>query len=242
MAQVHYSALSDRWISAANNDAFCAEKIGKYHVFGVAEGLSDLPGSVSASGTAISCLRESVQGQTGSPAAVLEAAVHESEARIIAHAAKFPGTAKDATHLSAGLVDDELDCTILDVGEGNAYLIGPSGIWIPRDHPASGQPESPDFLSRTSGEVKRRTDMISHTLGEPHMLKRSDFVSVNIRDLFLLLSSGGLHDFVRKERIAEIVLQNGENVETSCERLLQEALSAGSERTITIVLVHGHLH
>ena len=32
--------------------------------------------------------------------------------------------------------------------------------------------------------------MITHTLGEPHMLKKSDFVTVTIRDLFLLLSSG----------------------------------------------------
>ena len=65
---------------------------------------------------------------------------------------------------------------------------------------------------------------------------------VPIADRFLLLSTGGLHDYVKKERIAEIVLQNGENVESSCQYLLQEALSAGSERTITIVLVHGHLH
>ncbi len=241
MAQVHYFALSDRWVSAANNDAFCAEKIGKYHVFGVAEGLSDLPGSVSASGIAIACLKESVLGQAGSPAAVLEAAVHESETRISAHAEKSPGTVRDATHLSACLLDDELDCTILDIGEGNAYLISPNTIQVPMDYPAAVQPEVPDFLSRKPGEEKKRSDMISRTLGEPHMLKRSDFVSVNMQDLFLVLSSGGLHDFVRKERIAEIVLQNGENVETSCEKLLQEAQSAGSERTITIVLVHGHL-
>jgi serine/threonine protein phosphatase PrpC len=241
MAQVHFSTLSDRWVSADNNDAFCAEKIGKYHVFGVAEGLSDLPGSSSASGVAISSLKESVQSLKGSPAAALEAAVYESETRINAHAGKTSGITRDATHLSACLLDDNLDCTILDTGEGNAYLISPDAIRVPMDHPASGQPEVPDFLSRNPGEEKKRTHMISHTLGEPHMLKRSDFLTVNIRDLFLLLSSGGLHDFVRKERIAEIVFQNGENVETSCEHLMQEALSAGSERTITIVLVHGHL-
>ena len=74
------------------------------------------------------------------------------------------------------------------------------------------------------------------------MMRNTDIVSLNIRDRFLLISSGGLHDFVRKEKIAEIVLRNGENVETSCEQLRQEALTAGSERTITVVLVHGHLH
>jgi serine/threonine protein phosphatase PrpC len=84
--------------------------------------------------------------------------------------------------------------------------------------------------------------MIAHTLGEPHMLSNSDFVTVSIRDLFLVISSGGLHDFVKKERIAEIVLANGENVETSAEQLVQEAQRSGSEETITVVIAHGHLH
>ena len=239
MARVHFFALSDRWVSAENNDAFCAEKIGKYHVFGVAEGLSDLPGSGSASGVAISSLRESVQRPEGSPAAVLEAAVYRSEARINAHSGKTQNI-RDATHLSACLIDDNLDCTILDTGEGNAYLISPDTIQVPADFPASVQPAVPDFLSRKPGDEKKRADMISRTLGEPHMLKKSDFATVSLRNLFLLLSSGGLHDFVKKERIAEIVVQNGENVETSCQHLMQEAHSAGSEQTVTIVLVHGH--
>lgn len=71
-------------------------------------------------------------------------------------------------------------------------------------------------------------------------MKVSDFITVNIRDLFLLISSEGLHNFGTRKRIAEIVLDNGENVETSCQQLVQEAQQAG--RTITIVLVHGHLH
>jgi serine/threonine protein phosphatase PrpC len=241
MAQVHFSALSDRWSSAANNDAFCAERIGKYHVFAIAEGLSDFPGAGSASGIAVSCLREIVQGRKGTPAALLEETVHESESRIIAHIGKSAEMARDATILSAGLVDDQLDCTILDIGEGNAYLIDTGHILIPQDYPVPGQPGSVGSHP-LRGDEKKRTDMISHALGEPRMLRSSDFVTLNIRDRYLLLSSGGLHDFVRKEKIAEIVLRNGENVETSCEHLLQEALSAGSERTITLVLVHGHLH
>ena len=242
MTEVHFFALSDRWSSATNNDAFCAERIGKYHVFGVAEGLSDLPGGSSASGIAVSSLQESVKSRAGLPSELLVAAVRESEYRINVRTVKSPAKTGGATHLSACLVDDALNCTILDTGEGNAYLISPDGIRVPRDHPLSRQPEGLEVLSGNPGEGKKRTDMISHTLGEPHMLRGSDFVEINIRNLFLLLSSGGLNDFVKRERIAEIVLKNGENVETSCEHLLQEALSAGSERTITLVLVHGHLH
>jgi len=64
---------------------------------------------------------------------------------------------------------------------------------------------------------------------------------VNLRDTFLLLSSDGLHDYIRKERIREIVLANGENVEKSCKDLVEEALSAGSADNITVVLAHGEV-
>jgi len=242
MAEVHFSSLSDRWTSAENNDAFCAEKIANYQVFGVAEGLSDQPSGSSASGIAIASLREAVQGPAQAPGEILIAAIHGSERRIAAQAGDSRTTARGATHLSAGLIDDALECTILDTGEGNAYLIGPDGIQAPGEHMAQGTPASQGGLSRSNSNNKNLTEIITHTLGEPHLLKQSDIVTVSLRDRFLLLSSGGLHDFVSKERIAEIVLRNGENVETSCEQLLQEAQSAGSEKTITIVLVHGHRH
>jgi len=241
MSEMHFSALSDRWVSAQNNDAFCAEKIGKYHVFGVAEGLSDLPGESSASGIAISSLRHAVKGDSGSPSGILAAAVHESEKRIVASEGNPVGVSRGSTHLCACLVEDSMACTILDTGEGNTYLIDPDGIRVPRDQQKPGQRDG-RLTSRSPSQDKRLGDLITHTLGEPHMLKNSDFIATTIRERFLLLSSGGLHDFVHKERIAEIVLSNGENVETSCENLLQEAQSAGSEKTITIVLVHGHLH
>jgi serine/threonine protein phosphatase PrpC len=238
MSRIHFFAISDRWSSAPNNDAFSTEKFGDYHLFGVAAGLSDRPGLGSASGIAISSLIDSVREMKGSPAVALNAAVHATEARIRARKAGPPGEARYGTHLSAGIVSDSLDSTILDTGDGDVLLITPEGIFIPRDYPQASTPPDPG-LPAPSGEQR---EMISHTLGEPHILKLSDFITVNIRDLFLLISSEGLHNVVTRKRIAEIVLDNGENVETSCQQLVLEARQAGSERTITVVLVHGHLH
>jgi len=110
------------------------------------------------------------------------------------------------------------------------------GIFIPRDYPHASTPPDPG-LPAPSGETK--SDDIPYPR-RTTQLKVSDFITVNIRDLFLLISSEGLHNFGTRKRIAEIVLDNGENVETSCQQLVQEAQQAG--RTITIVLVHGHLH
>jgi len=57
MTRLHFFALSDRGIRTTNNDAFCAEKIGNYYVFGVAEGQTDPAYDDTASGIAISSLR-----------------------------------------------------------------------------------------------------------------------------------------------------------------------------------------
>ena len=242
MAWLHFSALSDRGIRSTNNDAFCAEKMGDSYVFGVAEGSTDPSSEGAASGIAISCLREAAQRHEKSSAALLDRAVHESDVRIGARVVKSQDVPQDVTHLSACIIDNALECTILDTGEGNAYLIDRDSIQVPREHTLSRHPEGPGFPDGGHGSEKKRGGMISHTLGEPRILMKTDFSAVNLADRFLLLSSGGLHDYIKKDRIAEIVLKNGENVEMSCELLVQEALSAGSDRTITIVLVHGHLH
>jgi len=225
-----------------NNDAYCAEKIGKYHVFGVAEGLSDPDMEGTASSLAISCLRETMKKHQYSPGEILEMAIRESDARISEQLAKLPKRGRDKTHMSACLIDNDVNCTILDTGEGNTYVIDTEGILIPHEFIKARKVGGTDYSDQKHGKEERNTDMISHTLGEPRILTNTDFILLNLTNRFLLMSSGGLHDFVKKERIAEIILKNGENVETSCQLLLEEALSAGSEQTITLILVHGHLH
>ena len=242
MTRIHFAALSERWSSAENHDSYVAEKIGDFYLFGVAEGLSNEPGRTSASSIAVSSLIDAVRKMKGSPATALNTAIRESEERIHAQMAKPSVSPRDATHLSACIVSDTLECTVLDTGEGNVLLLGHDGNVVPRDHPKARYPADAGITLPAAGKEKQSMDMISHTLGEPHMLKQSDFVTVSIRDLFLVISSGGLHDFVKKERIAEIVLANDENVETSAEQLVQEAQRSGSEETITVVIVHGHLH
>ena len=91
MAPLHFFALSDRGVSATNNDAFCAEKIGKYHVFGIAEDCRNPADGGFCRRYPISSLRNPCRFQ-GTPAAAIIAALHESDARISAHATTSPGT------------------------------------------------------------------------------------------------------------------------------------------------------
>ena len=44
---------------------------------------------------------------------------------------------------------------------------------------------------------------------------------------------------MRKEKIWDIVLSNGNNLKKAVSELVKEALSAGSDDNITLVLIHG---
>jgi serine/threonine protein phosphatase PrpC len=70
-------------------------------------------------------------------------------------------------------------------------------------------------------------------------MKNSDFSTFILKNEFLLISSGGLTDFLSDETIAAIIRKTDGNIEVACEKLVQEAMLAGSESTITVVLAHG---
>ncbi len=77
-------------------------------------------------------------------------------------------------------------------------------------------------------------------LGDPDGTIKPDFYTGRLDDSWLLLSTDGLHDYVRIGRIREILFGNGENLEKSCEMLVAAALENDSNDNITVVLVHAH--
>lgn len=230
MGRVHYFALSERGLQAINNDAFCAEKVGKFHVFAVAGERIGGPAGRLAGDIAIQTLKNAAQRNSRDPAEILENAVTEADHMIGQRSSRDREHAGMGTDLCACLVDESLDCTILDTGNGSVYYVSPGiGIVLPSEIP---------FADKAAGPIRKR--IISHTLGEPYILKGTELRKVNLQHSFIILSSAGLYDFAKREDIRAIVEKNGENVETSCEDLKNLALRAGSERTITMVVLHGH--
>jgi len=230
MKHLHSFAISERGVSQTNEDNYCAETIGRYQVFAVAGGRTGKPAGREAGSIAINALRRAMTALPGDPAEALGKAITDAEERIGALGRTDREHEGMGTDLSACIIDKNLDCTILDTGDGGVYYISRgSGIMIPREIP---------FVARSVRPVDRR--MISHTLGEPYILRGDEINRVNLSDSFVVMSSAGLHDYLKKEEIGAIVTKNGENVETSCEALKDEALKAGSERTVTVVVLHGH--
>jgi PPM family protein phosphatase len=238
MSHIHSFALSERGLRESNEDAFCAEWIEGLGVFAVAGGKMGRPGGREAGDIAIDSVRDAVRKFPKDPVMALEKAVLDADSRIAAISRKKSDMAGMGTDLCACLIDDNLDCTILDTGNGGVYYISPgAGIMLPREIPFSGK--KPGMGKKTSEQLSH-TRIVSHTLGEPLVIRGSEFSRVNLLSSFIILSSMGLHDFIKKESIHTIIGRNGENVETSCEELKDAAMLAGSDRTITMVIIHGH--
>jgi len=240
VANLQFSVLSDKCLRGINEDACCAERMGNYYVLAVADGLGGHAAGEVASAIAISALKDAMR-DCDSPKIALKNAVLTADEQIRAQSEQSRERRGMATTLIAACVDDDLNCTVINVGDSRAHIITSDGIKITKDHSLVNELVASGEISPEEAWQHPLSNVLSQTLGDPEGVIKPDFYEVNLRDTFLLLSSDGLHDYIRKERIREIVLANGEDVEKSCKELVEEALSSGSGDNITVVLAHGRV-
>jgi serine/threonine protein phosphatase PrpC len=239
MPRVSFFALSEKGLRDNNEDSYCAERIGDYYVFAVADGLGGHACGEVASGIAIECLKNAVKFYDGDPKTLLRDAIFDTDEKILAQSEKSPEKRGMATTLIAACVDEDLNCTVVNVGDSRAHIIKHENVRTTKDQSVVQElVDSGEILPEDAWQHPL-SNVLSQALGDPESVISPDFYEVNLRDTFLLLSSDGLHDYVKKERIQEIVLSYGENVEKSVKVLVEEALSAGSDDNITVVLIHG---
>jgi len=239
MPGIEFSALSERGLRTQNDDAFCAEKFGNYYfLFAIASGLASHPYGGLASMTALAALIETVKNTKAPARDILLAGIRKADAEVRA-ISTLPEHTGLTTKIVAGLIDDNRNCTILDIGNRNCTIITGSTIGHAADTARSRQPPGARQSSSAAPKPPALSDMISHVLGPPYRIRETDVSEFVLGDEFLLLSSDGLTGSVNDETIAAIVRKNGNNLAVSCEKLVQEAMNAGSENTITVVLVQG---
>jgi serine/threonine protein phosphatase PrpC len=235
---LHFSALSEKNDRDANEDSYCADRIGDYYVFAVADGLGGHAAGEVASGIAIECLKNAMKFCDGNLKKTLREAMYNADEQILAHGEKFPEKRGMGTTLIAAVVDDSLNCTIVNVGDSRAHIITTNDVKTTKDHSYVNQ-----LAER--GEVKPEdiwqhplSMVLTQALGDPDNEVAPDFYEFDLHDTLLLLSSDGLHDFVRRERIQEMVLEQGKDPKKTCAALIREALEDSSDDNITVLLVH----
>lgn len=237
MIPLTYSALSERGLRPKNDDATFAGRIGNSSVFIIADGMQGHAHNDYVNTIAIQAVTDALHASGGSPRDALEAGIRAADEKIRDLAGKFQNSAGYATKLVACTIDDDLWCTALDTGDGNCRVITETTI---EDAQAAARSRTP-YTSRAGGqdpEPPVLSDMISHVLGAPRRLKAADFPQFMLRDEYLLLSSDGLTDHLGETAIADIVRTRGQDSPgAATEALIQEALRAGSESTITVILI-----
>jgi len=238
MNAIRYASLSERGIRATNDDSIFTGPVGALQLFAIADGEILRPGGQAASEIAIRCLGDEVRDASGRPpATVLASAVLRADGEIRRESKKAGAREGMSTKLTACLVNWDRACTVLDTGEGSCYFIGPDGIRTPRERATGGAKAGSG--ARAPPGWGGCDEMLSHTLGAPRVLRESDITTTSLAGSILLLSSDGLHDFVEREEIQGIVDRYRDNLEAACQALVHQALTDGSDRTISVILVQG---
>jgi protein phosphatase len=240
MNNIHFFGLSEKGLRDSNEDAYCSERIGRYYVFAVADGLGGHAAGEVASGIAIECVREAFRSNVTDPAKSLENAVINADARIRTQAELNEELLGMATTLIAACVDDKLNCIMINVGDSRGHLLSPDGTEVTKDHGYVQELLDAGAISADEAWHHPLSNVLRQALGDPDGTIKPDFYTACLKDTYLLLSSDGLHDYVRIGRIREIISVNGENLKKSCEGLVAAALENDSNDNVTVVLVHAH--
>ena len=233
MGEPVFFALSERNQREKNQDALYAARVEDYAVFGVADGLGGHAHGEVAAGKAIAEIRQIATGRifTERPSDLLSRAFDTANQRIVTYNQEH--RVNSATTLVAAIVHAQGRCTIANYGDSRAYLIGDDGIWHTRDHSFVQQLIESGMLKEEDAFRHPHSNILTQALG----LDQRAFPDIYERDArgkVLILSSDGMHDFVRPERIREITLRH--DPAEAAELLIREAVSGGSTDNITVII------
>jgi PPM family protein phosphatase len=233
---LQYFGRSEKGKRDNNEDAFFAEKIGDYWLFAVADGLGGHMAGEQASAMAVKILRDEVAMGINDPKDTMELIAYQIHDSILTEAAidrKFYGM---ATTLVAALIDQSGSCTVMNIGDSRAYTIQNGVIKHTRDQNMVGDLVSSGQITEEEALNHPLRTILDQALGDPDSVIEPVFYESILSDGWMILSSDGFHDFVRKARILEIV-SDGETPKEVCRKLIKAAYEGGSDDNVTVVVI-----
>lgn len=236
--ELRYHGRSEKGKRDNNEDAFFAGKIGDWWLFAVADGLGGHQAGEQASAMALAILKNEVSKGIGEPKDTMELIAYRIHDLLLAEAAtdrKFYGM---ATTLIAALVAESDAVTVMNIGDSRAYLIRNNRIIHTRDQNMVGELLASGQITEEQALNHPLRTIVDQALGDPERDVKPVFYENVLRDGWLILTSDGFHDFVRKGTVMEIVGAGG-TPKAICRKLIEEASSAGSDDNITVVVVKG---
>jgi PPM family protein phosphatase len=233
MGEPVFFALSERNQREKNQDALYAARVEDYAVFGIADGLGGHAHGEVAAAKAIAEIREIAGSRifTSRSSDLLSRAFEAANHRIAAYNQEY--RVNSATTLIAAIVHSSGRCTIANCGDSRASVITKDAFWHTRDHSFVQQLIDSGMLREEDAFRHPQNNILTQALG----LDRRAFPDIYERDVkgkVLILSSDGMHDFVRPERIRQIALHH--EPAQAAGLLVRDAVAGGSTDNITLIV------
>ncbi len=127
---------------------------------------------------------------------------------------------------------------IAHVGDSRAYLVSQDNIeQVTRDHSLVQRLIELDQLTPEDAIEHPQRNVLYRAIGQSDNLDVDAIIRQIPSGGFVLLCSDGLWNLVSKEEMHQIVLNNPENTQGACERMVNLANERGGSDNITVVLV-----
>lgn len=122
-------------------------------------------------------------------------------------------------------------------GDSRAYIYDENGLHqITRDHSYVQDLVDKGIITSEQAFYHPDKNIITRCLGNDNSASRPDIISIPIENnIKILLCSDGLNSMIEDYNIG-IILQNYNNIDIARERLVDEALKAGGDDNITVIL------
>jgi serine/threonine protein phosphatase PrpC len=234
VVSVQFHAISEKGRRERNEDAYLAEKISRYYVFAVADGLGGHAAGDVASSIAIETLRTTIKTSAAqtAPSVLLKKAMSNANRKICEYNSMHGLNA--GTTLVSILMDSDGSCTIGNVGDSRAFFFENGKIWQTTDH---------SYVQLLVQEGRITPDEAFHHPMK-HILQKAlglfpdvavDIYERRAEKFTLVVSSDGLHDTIRPQRIRNLAIQLPPDEAT--KKLVSEAMHEGSNDNISVIVV-----
>ncbi len=239
MISLDWHADSIPGVRKKNDDSFLAIKTGDSFLFVVADGLGGHPAGDVASAIAITSFEQRATCPIGDSKEFLLDALADAQIAILKPGQENQELLGMGTTLLAALVNPDGTGLLMNVGDSRGHLID-GGITHTHDQNMAQALVRAGRLTEEEAMNHPLSKMLNQALGdiEPPV---PDFYSFDTKGKYLLLSSDGLHGFVKKDRIRAIVITEEQSLSEKVQLLIDEALRSGSDDNITVILAKSRL-
>jgi PPM family protein phosphatase len=228
-----FFAISERGGRDVNEDAILARSTGDHLVLGIADGLGGHAGGEIASGIAIAELGniDAPALSSSDPELLLLEVFAEANLQIVRYNREHG--INSGTTLTACIASRDGRCVIGNLGDSRAYIIDEVSCWHTKDHSYLQQLIDAGVMTEERAVRHPQSNIITRALG----LERGcvpDITEMDVRGRVLILTSDGIHDYIRPDRFRELALTPG-NREAALA-LLDAAISGGSSDNLSVIV------